>query len=231
MYTLILYIILWCWDHRSIDSITKSNETKILAEQAYRQGKFDEAIRLYEQITYESIFSETASRLNLAHAYFQNKDFKNAFKQYSLLSKVKSESISSIANAQIALIQVSQKDTFQALHSLKSALKIEPANEGARANFIILKNSFSGIEKTPAKTIVNKQLPPAQEPKSPIQQNEVIQSNKKEQLLSSLQKINMSEDQAKSILDAMKLNESQYIYQLRRQQYANDTKNTKQIEW
>lgn len=231
MYTLILYIILWCWDHRSFDSITKSNETKILAEEAYRQGKFDEAIRLYKQITYESIFSETASRLNLAHAYFQNKDFENAYKQYTLLSKVKTESIASIANAQIALIQVSKKDTFQALNSLKAALKIEPANELARANFIILKNSFSGIEKTPVKIPANKPNMPTQELKNPTPKNEVIQSNSKEQLLSSLKKMNMSEDQAKSILDAMKSNESQYIYQLRRQQYANDTKNTKQIEW
>lgn len=238
MTTLILYALLWIWDHRTFDSITKANERKVIAEKAYHDKNFRDAAHVYDQIAYGSVFSEPAARLNLAHAYYQNAEPDKALKQYRLLDDIDDHTIASIANCQIGLIEIFKKDTANALNSLKTALRLEPGNELARSNYIILKNSFSGKELpsetgAPKKQVQNQladQAAPTP-PEAQKQQQEVEESVKKEQLLNSLRAMNMSEEQARTILDAMKSNESQYIYQLRRKQYAKKTEGTKQIEW
>ncbi len=238
MSALILYALLWLWDHRTFDSITKANERKVIAEKVYTEKKYRMASDLYEQITYGSVFSKPAARLNLAHAYFNNNEWDKALKEYLLLTTIDDNTIASIANNQVALILTSKKDTASALSSLKIALTREPGNDLARSNYIILKNAFSGKElpskfNAPKKTTKNETagitapLPPATQNK----ENEVEESTRKEQLLNSLKAMNMTEEQARTILDAMKSNESQYIYQLRRKQYAKKGEVNKQIEW
>lgn len=238
MTALILYALLWLWDHRTFDSITKANERKVVAEKFYTDKQFKLAASLYDQITYGSIFSEPAARLNLAHAYFHNNELDKALKQYLLLTNIEDHTLASIANNQVALIRVTKKDTARALQNLKIALKLEPGNDLARSNYIVLKSHFSGNElpdnfNAPKKKTRNETAPaPAPvPPASQNQENEVVQSARKEQLLNSLKAMNMTEEQARTILDAMKSNESQYIYQLRRKQYAKKGEVNKQIEW
>jgi tetratricopeptide (TPR) repeat protein len=238
MTTLILYGLLWLWDHRTFDSITKANERKVAAQKAYEEKNYKGAAALYNQIVYGSVFSEPAARLNLAHAYFQSEELDNALKQYQLLLKVDDPMIASIANSQAALIKVNNTDTAAALGHLKKALMLEPGNDVARLNYIQLKKAYSGKELLPERKNQKKhsdnQLTnqPNEIPQPPLsEEQKVEQSAKKEQLLSSLKAMNMSEEQAKAILDAMKSNESQYIYQLRRKQYAKQSNGAKQIEW
>ena len=239
MTALILYVLLWLWDNRNVDSITKANERKLGAEQAYDQKEYREAAKLYRQITYGSIFSDPAARLNMAHSYYQAGKYNLALQHYKLLRQIDNKAIASTANSQIALIQVIQEDTGAALGSLKTALRLEPGNDNARLNYIILKRNFSGIEKSSETRTNTKQqnnqtvsqkkapVPPSQTPKG----QEVEESVKREQLLQSLKEMNMSEDQARAILDAMKSNESQYIYQLQRKQYAKKPGENDRIEW
>lgn len=239
MTALILYVLLWLWDNRNFDAITKANERKHGAEEAYNQKQYLKAAELYHQITYGSIFSDPAIRLNMAHSYFKAGKNKFALQHYELLKKVSDKTIASIANSQIALIQASENDTGSALTSLKTALRLEPGNDLARANYIFLKKKFSGIEKTPELStekpqsdnqISNNQNTPSA-PDQKLKNQEIEENLKKEQLLQSLREMNMSEEQARSILDAMKSNESQYIYQLRRKQYAGKQEKNEQIEW
>jgi tetratricopeptide (TPR) repeat protein len=239
MTALILYVLLWLWDNRTFDSITKANQRKIDAEQAYQSNEFTRSANLYNQITYGSLFSDPAARLNLAHSYFKLKDYNKALKHYLLLSGIEDESIASIANTQIALIRVFKKDTATALTSLKTALRLEPGNNLARHNYIILKKTFSGQEqhsdiKTKKQKSSQPNQTPANQPAQPTPDTdgrELANDAKKEELLKSLKQMNMSEDQARAILDAMKSNESQYIYQLRRKQYSTQTKKNDEIEW
>jgi len=239
MTALILYVLLWLWDNRDFDAITKANERKLGAEQAYDRKRYGDAANLYHQITYGSIFSDPAVRLNMAHSYFQAHQYKLALQHYQLLKKVSDKTISSIANCQIALIQVIEKDTGAALGSLRIALRLEPGNDLARANYIILKKKFSGDEKLP-ETIPDQKPSDNQvaqnqntttSPDYKPKEQEVEENMRKEQLLQSLKAMNMTEEQARSILDAMKSNESQYIYQLRRKQYAGKPEPNEQIEW
>ncbi|GGB77393.1 hypothetical protein [Dyadobacter sediminis] len=239
MTVFILYVLLWLWDNRTFDSITKANQRKLDAEQAYNHARFSQSAELYNQITYGSLFSEPAARLNLAHSYFKLGNHKLALKHYNLLRDVGNNTIASIANSQIALIKVGQKDTASALTSLKTALLLEPGNNLARSNYIILKKHFSGIRPAP-QTAKNKQKavqqntaqPDLQTPPEPKPESrEVAEDAKKEELLKSLRAMNMSEEQARAILDAMKSNESQYIYQLRRKQYNKKNRQQQEIEW
>lgn len=234
MTALMLYVLLWLMDNRNFDSITKDNERKLDAKNFYDSKEYVKAAELYRQVTYGSIFSEPAVRLNMAHSYFLGGKYKQALQQYRLLQRVGDKKIASIANQQIALIKVNQLDTAAALASLKEALQIEPNNDVARHNFIILKKAFSGLQKLPQKSDTKKAEQLAQKESQPENKPthiEIEENAKRDQLLQSLKAMNMSEDQARAILDAMKSNESQYIYQLRRKQYAKKSESKDQIEW
>lgn len=239
MTSLILYVLLWLWDNRTFDSITKANQRKLDAEQAFQKKEFAKSAELYRQITYGSFFSDPAARLNLAHSLYKTGDYKQALKHYQLLSDIDNQNIASVANTQIALILVSKKDTAAALTTLRTALRLEPGNALARTNYIILKKSFSGVDQpsdlTTRKRRSNQpqtnQVQPAPPPAPPQEIREVSEDIKKEELLKSLKAMNMSEEQARAILDAMKSNESQYIYQLRRKQYNSKPGKKSEIEW
>ncbi|GLU57162.1 tetratricopeptide repeat protein [Dyadobacter frigoris] len=239
MNALLLYLLLLLWDNRTFDAITKTNERKIGAEMAFKKKQFVNASKLYHQITYGSVFSDPAARLNMAHSYYQAGQLKDALYQYKLLDHVKDKTIASVANCQVALILVSKKDTAAALEKLKTALRLEPRNTVARSNYIILKTHFSGIEQPSqssqdnrmAKNEASKNKPTPSKPEPKPEGLEQEEAAKREQLLRSLKSMNMSEEQARLILDAMKSNESQYIYQLRRKQYAKKSERNETIEW
>ncbi|MCF0055902.1 tetratricopeptide repeat protein [Dyadobacter sp. CY356] len=239
MNALLLYLLLLLWDNRTFDAITKTNERKIGAEMAYKKKQFVNASKLYHQITYGSVFSDPAARLNMAHSYYQAGQLKAALYQYKLLDHVKDKTIASVANCQVALILVSKKDTAAALEKLKASLRLEPRNTVARSNYIILKSHFSGIERPSessqdnrmAKNEASENKPTPSKPEPKPEGFEQEEAAKREQLLKSLKSMNMSEEQARLILDAMKSNESQYIYQLRRKQYAKKSEKNETIEW
>ncbi|MBE9463305.1 tetratricopeptide repeat protein [Dyadobacter subterraneus] len=239
MNALLLYLLLLLWDNRTFDAITKTNERKIGAEMAFKKKQFVNASKLYHQITYGSVFSDPAARLNMAHSYYQAGQLKDALYQYKLLDHVKDKTIASVANCQVALILVSKKDTAGALERLKTSLRLEPRNTVARSNYIILKTHFSGIEQPSqssqdnrmAKNEASTNKPTPSKPEAKPEGFEQEEAAKREQLLRSLKSMNMSEEQARLILDAMKSNESQYIYQLRRKQYAKKSERNETIEW
>lgn len=231
MTSFLLYLLLWIWDNRSFDAITNSNRAKSNAESAYLGKDYRRAADLYHKITYGSLFTHPASRLYLAHSYFQLDSLAQAQYQYKLLMNIDNKSIASRANAQLALLAVRSQDTTLALNYLKTALRQEPLNRKARYNYELLKKTFSGRQPPPPPE-QKASPPPKQEPipLSPQQASPEL-AEQREELLQRLRRLNMSEDQARSILDAMKSNETQYIYQLRRRQYHNQAEKSPIIEW
>ena len=233
MTTFLLYFMLWIWDNRSFEAITERNRAKTQAEIAYAEQNYAEAADLYRRITYGSIFSEAAARLNLAHAYYQAGKPAEARRHYRLLTRVQDQYVASEAQSQLALLALmsADKDTLEALELLKAALRQNPDNDRARFNYELLKEHFSGrippterSENPPPKEQNQTEVPP-DEGQSPEQVEQ------REQLLKQLKQLNMSEDQARAILDAMKTNEMQYIYQLRRRQYRNQASRSDRTEW
>ncbi len=230
---LLLYLLLWIWDNRSFNAISQANRHKTEAERAYLDNDYSKAARLYEEIAYGSLFAEPASRLYLAHSYFKLDSFEKARSQYTLLIHVDDPEVASRANTQLAVLETfTTRDTLAALNFLMTALRLTPANEKARFDYELLKKTFSG--KSPSSSDQpppEKQAPPPPAPVAPSAQQALALAQEREDLLKSLRRLNMSEEQARSILDAMKTNETQYIYQLRRRQYYDQSERSKIIEW
>ncbi|GHB78736.1 hypothetical protein [Persicitalea jodogahamensis] len=223
--------MLWIWDNRSFNTVDQSNRDKMEAERAYEAKNYPEAASLYRKITYGSIFSEPASRLYLAHTYFHLDSLDLAEREYKLLTHVSNASIASVAETQLGLLACRAGDSVSALNHLKTALRLDPLNQTARYDYQILKTVFSG--KVPdAPTAPPPAVPsPSPPPSTTIEQQTVELAEKREELLERLRRLNMSEEQARSILDAMKSNEAQYIYQLRRRQYYDQSERSKVVEW
>ncbi len=230
----LLYLLLWIWDNRSFNAISQANRAKTEAESAYLNKDYHEAARLYGAVAYGSLFAEPASRLYLAHSYFNLDSLEKARLQYALLVQVDDPEVASSANTQLAVLAtLTKQDTLAALNYLKTALRLVPSNEKARFDYELLKKTFSGQSPTsPAdQPPPEKQAPPPPAPVAPSAQQALDLAQEREDLLQSLRRLHMSEEQARSILDAMKTNETQYIYQLRRRQYYDQSERSKIIEW
>ncbi len=231
MTSMLLYLLLWIWDNRALDTVGKSNQDKSDAESAYLAGDYQQAAGLYRQIAYGSIFSDPASRLYLAHSYFKLDSMRLAREQYTWLLRASDPGISSEAYTQLAVLAGLEQDTTEALSQLKIALRLDPDNETARFDYELLKRTFSGklpLDQAPPPP---EQTPPPPPQTNTIEQREIEIAREREELLEQLRRLNMSEDQARSILEAMKSNEAQYIYQLRRGQYYDQSEKSKVVEW
>ncbi len=231
MTSILLYIMLWIWDTRTFDMVGKSNQDKSNAESAYLEGDYRQAAGLYYKITYSSIFSDPATRLYLAHSYYRLDSLQLAKEQYTLLLRVPDPKVSSMAHTQLAVLACQDRDTTEALTFLKSALRIYPDNETARFDYELLKRTFSGKVPANQPPEAPNQAPPSPQQSNPIEQREIQIAREREELLERLRRLNMSEDQARSILEAMKSNEAQYTYQLRRGQYYDQSERSKIVEW
>ncbi|TDB66923.1 hypothetical protein [Arundinibacter roseus] len=232
MTTFLLYLILWIWDNRSFDAISLSNRAKNEAEIAYRAGNYTKAVELYHQLTYTSLFTEPAGRLYLAHAYFQLDSLEKARQNYKLLINISDKSIASIAHSQLGLLSVMSRDTSGAIEHLATALQLHAGNSKARYNYELLKRRFSGKTSLPEPP-PQSPTPPPPTPTNPTEAPDKTPelAEQREELLQRLRRLNMSEDQARSILEAMKSNETHYIFQLKRNQFHNQAEQSKTIEW
>src|SRR5690606_18505772 len=130
-----------------------------------------------------------------------------------------------------------QQDTVAALAKLRKAILIDRSNHFAIADYEVLRHRFLGeieVDKPVADENSGQtdSLPQPSEQKGVPESlnNGIVElSDQREQLVQNLDRINMSEEQAKSVLDAMKVNERQYIYQLRMLGARNGTDG--KIEW
>ncbi|ODS80358.1 MAG: hypothetical protein ABS46_14470 [Cytophagaceae bacterium SCN 52-12] len=238
MIQLYLWVVLWIWDVISLPSARFIRETTIAAEESFGNGDYLKAAILYKQVVDASIFSDPAGRLNMAHAYFLAGETERAYQNYLVLSRVDDEKLAAKARSQMAVIALGKGDTVQALGRLREAILLDRSNRSAVTDFEILRHRFSGKIETegaeqPKSAVRDSLADPVEN--IPVQEqlnNAVVeQSDQREQLLQNLDKINMSEEQARSVLDAMKVNERQYIYQLRRSGVRGTVKSGKKVEW
>lgn len=238
MIQLYLWVVLWIWDVISLPSARFISETTVAAQESFGNGDYLKAAILYKQVVDASIFSDPAGRLNMANAYFLAGETELAYQNYLVLSRVDDVKLAAVARSQMAMIALQKGDTVQALGRLREAILLDRGNRAVVTDFEILRSRFSGlIESGEAEQLKSAASDSLADPVEnvPVQQelnNTVVeQSDQREQLLQNLDKINMSEEQAKSVLDAMKVNERQYIYQLRRLGVQGTAKPAKKVEW
>lgn len=208
----VLYIFLWILDNGSFSKVNLRNRAKIEAIIAFRRGNYREAANQYLILSKQSIFTPPEVSLNYAHALFEAKDTLAARQIYTRLSKLNGEKLPSTTLVQLGLIFCSQQDTAKALSLFKQALVAMPENNIARFNYELLKRKYKPKqEPTPKTPQDNTQKTP---PKPPPQENaEVAKNDNQQELLKTLKNYGLTLDKAKTILDAMKSSEIQYIQQ------------------
>lgn len=237
MIHLYLWGLLWIWDLMLQPPAKLMAEVKIAAEESFRNGDYLQAAEFYKQLANASIFSDPSARMNMANAYLLAGETDMAYRNYVLVSRVDKPKLAAKAISRLGMIALEKQDTVTALASLRKAVLIDRSNRFAIADYEVLRYRFSGeieVEKpvVDENSDLTDSLPQpgdvAGVPESP-NSGVVELSDQREQLLQNLDKINMSEEQAKSVLDAMKVNERQYIYQLRMLGARNETGG--KIEW
>ncbi|RAJ92160.1 hypothetical protein LX87_05127 [Larkinella arboricola] len=219
---LILSVLLWLYDNRSFDRISRDNIARIEGLKAYQAGNYKRAVEQYGTLANSTLFVEPSARLNLAHSYFQLRQYAQAQRQYRLVAQVNQSGLAAVAEVQLGIIAVLQGDSATALSLFRKALTTVPALEAAQFNYELIAKTYSGKPHT------KHSQQPRTKPRQTQQETEVSpepgqekgtqpqQGDNKDELLRRLRSLNLSEEQALSILNAMQHNEVQYINQRRR---------------
>ncbi|GAB3920121.1 tetratricopeptide repeat protein [Larkinella terrae] len=216
---LILSILLWLYDNRSFDKISHDNIARIEGLRAYQAGNYKRAAEQYVALVNSTLFVEPSARLNLAHSYFQLRQYAQAQKHYRLVAQVSQPELAAAAEVQLGVISALQGDSSSALAYFRKAMNTVPALEPAQFNYELIKKTYSG------KPNPNGSQRPKPKPRQSTEETEVAmesgrdkgteveQGDNKDELLRRLRSLNLSEEQALSILNAMQDNEVQYIHQ------------------
>jgi tetratricopeptide (TPR) repeat protein len=161
-----------------------------------------------------------------------------AFKYYQQLIHTSNTSISSIAYQQLGVIAFEQKQYKASLEYFRKSLSIEPGNEASRYNYELAARLLSTADlpqedKKEKNKPDTETAPPdpddrirkAENERKEGQEQKDSQTEQQQEIQRKLRKINLSEEKAKMILDAMKNNEIQYIQQTKKQSPGQQAKN------
>ena len=130
-----------------IGRIAQVNKIKSAAEQAFKNGDYDTAIKSYRLLTDSLSVDEDPVLLNLANAYFLRSDTTNAAQYYSRLLASNEKPIRSQAYQQMGIINQQRNKMDLALSNFKEAIKSDPTNEDARYNYELLKRILDEQEQ------------------------------------------------------------------------------------
>ncbi len=130
-----------------VTKIAKANEAKKLAEKAFKDGNYKEALAQYNYLLDSLKYTDEAALLNRAHSYFQLKDTLSAFEQYREASLSANRQIKSTALNQLGNLSEQQKQLKEGLQFYKEALRSNPNNKEARFNYELLKKKMEQQEQ------------------------------------------------------------------------------------
>jgi tetratricopeptide (TPR) repeat protein len=215
---LFLTFLLWLTDNRSLEAVSRSNEARKKGQLAYKNADYSEAVLAYRTVLSASMFTQPEVRLNLAHAYFQQKQWQNAQRYYSQLAAVRQPVLASRAQMQLGIIHALRRDTLSALRFFQKSLITNPENRLAAYNYEVLKKQYHGATPPPVPPSKNSTTPP---PPTQKTANEVQKSEERKVQLQRFQGIKMTEAQALLLLDALKNAEVQYLQQQKRKVSPN----------
>jgi Ca-activated chloride channel family protein len=127
--------------------INKINTIKAEAKKAFQSGDYATAVKKYHYLIDSLGVKEDEVMLNLAHAYYLQKDTANALTNYQPLAQSSKRNISSKANLQLGLMANQKGKAEEALNDFKRAIKDDPTNEEARYNYEMLKKKLDEKKK------------------------------------------------------------------------------------
>ena len=216
---LYVFLIARLWWEPLTNQISQSNQARREAGRAYRAGHFNRALTLYAQLSRTTTTIDPAVRLNLGHTYFQLRQYANAKPQYETLLRSDRPDLRTAAATQLGIMACFDRDSATALTLFRQALLENPDNEPARYNFELVKKRYSG-KPLPTKKQQSRQPPMVSKPRSGGAQ--VERSDRQDELLRRFGQLNLSEEQALQLLNAMQQDDLPYA--LTRQARRTGTK-------
>ncbi|WP_448518934.1 hypothetical protein [Rhodoflexus sp.] len=121
--------------HADIGDIAAINRLKREAEVAFQRKFWNVAIDKYKTLVERYQVKEAAVLLNLAHAYFQTKEYDMALLYYEQAAKSKDKAVQTVAFQQAAVIKAQSGQLEDALRYLRNSLRASPDNQAARYNY------------------------------------------------------------------------------------------------
>ncbi|QMU28109.1 tetratricopeptide repeat protein [Adhaeribacter radiodurans] len=134
----IILAVLLAFFSQKLTKISRINQYLSEAQTAYNRQDFSTAIYFYKYLNDSLQVRDRAVRVNLGHAYFQQKKMGEAVKYYQPLLTKTPARMASLVNLQLGVITVLE-DKSKALAYFKEALILNPLNEEARYNYEWLK--------------------------------------------------------------------------------------------
>lgn len=128
-------------------TVRKINAAKSEAEEAFKNGDYKSAIQHYQYLVDSLGVKEDEVMLNLANAFYLEKDTANAFNTYQALTGSPKTDINSKAHQQLGIMANQQGRAEEALNYFKQAIKTEPSNDDARYNYEMLKKKLDEQKK------------------------------------------------------------------------------------
>ncbi|GAB3888557.1 tetratricopeptide repeat protein [Spirosoma agri] len=228
-----LFIAAWLWWDvpQSLNQISRNNEVRKESEAAYNAGDYTRAMHLYANLSRITTSIDPGVRLNLGHTYFHLKRYGKARSQYEALLHSDRPDLRTVAATQLGVIACLQQDSTSALIFFEQALLEDPNNEPARYDFELIKKRFSGKipgpnlrQKASAQNRDNENKP------RPSGGQQVERSARQDELLHRFQRLNLSEEQALQLLDAMQEDDLPYALTRSARQPTGKTK-TNESRW
>lgn len=184
---LMVFLLLMSVSGGDINKIARINNMKKLAEAAYKNGNYDDAISSFRTLTDSLGINEDPVLLNLANAYFQKQDTLNATNYYSRVLNSENPELKSLAYQQMGVINQQKNKLPEALSDFKAALKSNAQNEDARYNYELLKKILNDQEEQQKKE--NDDIEPSEYAKKlKAQADKLVKQNQFGQALGIMQK-------------------------------------------
>lgn len=178
---------------------------------AYRAGQFDRALTLYAYLSQTSSTTiDPAVRLNMGHTYFRLGRYARAKLQYETLLRSDRSDLRTVAATQLGVMACFGRDSVRALALFRQALLENADNEPARYNYELIKRRYSG--KPLPMNLPQKQM--ARQPqvinKPRPASGQVERSARQDERLRRFQGLNLTEEQALQLLNAMQHDDLPY---------------------
>jgi Ca-activated chloride channel family protein len=161
--------------------IRKINSAKAEAKAAFQSGDYAKAAATYRYLVDSLGVNEDEVLLNLAHAYYLQKDTANAYPNYQSLMSSSKGSIVSKADLHVGLMANQRGKAEEALALFKQAVKADPTNEEARYNYEMLKKKLDEQKKKEQEQQKRDQQNKDQDQKQDQQNKDQQQKDKEQQ--------------------------------------------------
>jgi len=226
------------WPQNPIFRIHHVNRLLTEAASAYTARQYNTSTQAYEKLLTELQWQSPALLLNLSHSYFHSQNLPLAQKFYELSTQAAYPGLAAKAYAQMGFLAYRQQQLEQALEHYKNALRQDPYNELARYNYELIKRKLQEEmppeqQKKPEEDKQDAQNPQDNQEKEQ-QDNRDTENQEREAQPSQQRQIDeleMSEEKARMMLEALKENEIQYIQQQQQQKAKKSQGKNDRPDW